>query len=109
MPLGFASEAVHIRDIGHLSTADIARATGVDDSTVRAWLSGSRTPSGERAERLGELSSVVERLARVIQAEYIPVWLRKPNALLDDESRPVTFGDGTSISKPSRTFRTLGV
>jgi transcriptional regulator with XRE-family HTH domain len=85
MAIGFAGEAAHIKDIGHLSVADVARATGADDSTVRAWLKETRSPTGERAERLAELSSIVERLANVMEGAYIPVWLRKPNQLLDDD------------------------
>jgi uncharacterized protein (DUF2384 family) len=45
----------------------------------------TRTPTGERAERLAELSAVVERLVRVMDPGYIPVWLRKPVIALDDE------------------------
>lgn len=85
MTTAFASEVAHVRDTGHLSTGDIARATGVDDSTVRAWLNDTRSPSGVRAERLAELSTLVERLARVIKPSYIPVWLRKPSAVLGDD------------------------
>jgi transcriptional regulator with XRE-family HTH domain len=81
----YASEAAHIREIGNLSAADIARATGADETTARAWLRNKRSPSGERAERLFELSSLVERLVRVIKPEYVPVWLRKPNPMLDDD------------------------
>lgn len=106
MPLGFASEAAHVRDLGHLSTADIARATGADDSTVRAWLNDTRSPSGERAERLAELSSIVERLVRVIQAEYVPVWLRKPNAMLDDE-KPIDLVATADYRKVSRVIAAL--
>ncbi len=86
--VGFADEAVRIREAGHLSVADLARATGVEPSTVRAWLSHARTPSGARAERLLELSSVVERLLGVVEPEYIPVWLRKPNLALE-EQKPI--------------------
>lgn len=85
MATGFAAEAAHIRDVGMLPVADIARATGADDSTVRAWLAESRSPSGERAERLAELSAVVERLVRVIRPDYAQVWMRKPNPMLVDE------------------------
>jgi uncharacterized protein (DUF2384 family) len=46
---------------------------------------GTRVPTGERAERLAELSAVVERLARVIDPDYIPVWLHKPVPALGDE------------------------
>ena len=81
----FAREALHVRVVGHLSDRDIARATGAGVSTVGAWMRRTREPGGVRAERLAELSVVVERLARVIDADYIPVWLRKPLAVLDDE------------------------
>jgi transcriptional regulator with XRE-family HTH domain len=86
--VGFADEAARVREAGHLSVADIARATGAEPSTVRAWLSHARTPSGARAERLLELSSVIERLLGVIEPEYIPVWLRKPNLALE-EQKPI--------------------
>jgi uncharacterized protein (DUF2384 family) len=85
MATAFASEAAHIQETGKLSTADIARATGADETTVRAWIRQERSPSGVRAERLAELSSVVERLVRVIRPEYAPVWMRKPIPLLDDD------------------------
>jgi hypothetical protein len=85
MATAFASEAAHIQETGNLSTADIARATGADETTVRAWIRQERSPSGVRAERLAELSSVVERLVRVIRPEYAPVWMRKPIPLLDDD------------------------
>jgi uncharacterized protein (DUF2384 family) len=81
----FADEAVRIRETGHLSVPDIARATGAGVSTVGAWLRRTRSPRGERAERLAELSSIVERLARVMEPSYIPVWLHKPLPALDDE------------------------
>jgi uncharacterized protein (DUF2384 family) len=86
--VGFADEAVRVREAGHLSVALLAKGTGAEQSTVRAWLSHTRTPSGVRAERLVELSSVVERLLGVVQADYIPVWLLKPNLALD-EQRPI--------------------
>ena len=46
MATAFAGEAAHVKDIGHLSAPDIARATGADETTVRAWLRGTRSPSG---------------------------------------------------------------
>lgn len=85
MTTAFASEAAHIQKIGHLTPADIARATGADESTVRAWLRGAQSPSGDRAERLAELAALVERLVKVIEPAYVPVWMRKPVGLLDDE------------------------
>jgi transposase-like protein len=88
MTVGFTGEAVRLREVGHLAVADIARATGAEPSSVRSWLNETRRPTGERAERLVELSSIVERLAGVVEPEYIPVWLRKPNLALQ-EQKPI--------------------
>jgi uncharacterized protein (DUF2384 family) len=84
MPTAFASEAAHIHDLGHLSAADIAWATRADESTARAWIRGDRSPSGQRADRLAELSAIVERAVNLMAPTYIPVWMRKPVGLLDD-------------------------
>jgi uncharacterized protein (DUF2384 family) len=81
----FAEEAVYVHEVAHLNGADIARATGVASSTARAWLARTRSPGRTNAaERLVELSAIVERLVRVIDPEYIPVWMRKPNPALGD-------------------------
>jgi transcriptional regulator with XRE-family HTH domain len=85
MAVSLAAEAVRARELGRLTEADIARAAGVAPSTARAWLAGTRTPTGERAERLIELVTLVERLAGVISADYIPIWLRKPVPALNDD------------------------
>lgn len=85
MTTAFLDEALRIRETGHLSDRDIARATGAGVSTVGAWLRRTRSPRGERAERLAELSAIVERLADVVDPEYIPVWLHKPVAALGDQ------------------------
>jgi len=106
MSVGFASEAAHVREIGHLSTADIARATNSDESTVRAWLNETRSPTGDRAERLAELSSIVERLVLVIKADYVPVWLRKPNVALDDD-KPLDLIAAGSYREVSRLIAAL--
>jgi uncharacterized protein (DUF2384 family) len=81
----FAKEVAFIRDEAHLTTEDIAAATGAAPSTARAWVALTRVPSGERARRVAELSAIVERLLRVMEPEYIPVWMNKPIPALDDE------------------------
>lgn len=106
MPVGFASEAGHIVEIGHLTPADVARATGADTSTVRAWLREDQSPSGERAERLTELSAIVERLIEVIEPTYVPVWMRKPIRLLDD-AKPLDLIAGGQFRKVSRVIAGL--
>jgi uncharacterized protein (DUF2384 family) len=101
MATAFASEAAHIQDIGHLTTPDIARATGANETTVRAWLRDDHSPSGIHAERLVELSSIVERLVSVMQPTYVPVWMRKPIAMLDDD-KPldvIAAGDYRRVSR----------
>ncbi len=88
MSTAFADEAVRIHKLGHLSDSLIARATGAAPSTVRGWLRRRSEPSGERADRVAELSAIVDRLRRVMSGEYIPVWMSKPIEALDDE-KPV--------------------
>ena len=85
MATAFAEEALRIHEGGHLNDRQIARATGAAPSTVRSWLTGRSAPTGARAERIAELSALVSRLARVIDADYIPVWMTKPIEALDDE------------------------
>lgn len=94
MATAFAGEAAYIAETGQLSSVDISRATGAHETTVRAWLRDARSPSGEHAERLAELSVIVERLARVMQPSYIPVWMRKPIPLLDDDKPLDVIADG---------------
>jgi uncharacterized protein (DUF2384 family) len=94
MTTAFADEAVRIRDTGHLSDRDIARATGAGVSTVGAWLRRTRSPRGERAERLAELSAIVDRLAGVMEPDYIPVWLHKPLPALNDEKPIDVLAEG---------------
>jgi len=81
----FAKEVAFIHDEAHLTNEDIAAATGAAPSTARAWVALTRVPSGERARRVAELSALVERLLRVMDPEYIPVWMNKPIPALDDE------------------------
>lgn len=93
-PSPFVREAAFVNQVGRLSDSDIARATGAAASTVRAWLAGTRGPTGRRAERLVELSALVERLTRVMDPSYIAVWLRKPVPALDDDKPLEVIGRG---------------
>jgi hypothetical protein len=87
-------EVAFVSDVGHLSDSDIARATGAAASTTRAWLAGTRSPTGDRAERVVELSALVERLTRVMDPSYIAIWLRKPVPALDDDKPLEVIGRG---------------
>jgi transcriptional regulator with XRE-family HTH domain len=101
MATAYAEEAIHVHDTGHLSDREIARATGAAPSTVREWLTGRSAPSGSRAERLAELSSMVERLAQVIRPTYIPVWMNKPISALDDDKpiERIATGDYRAVAR----------
>ena len=52
-------------------------------------------------ERLAELSAIVARLVRVMQAAYVPVWIRGPVALLDDDTPldVIAAGDAGRVSR----------
>src|SRR5436309_4432449 len=84
MVTAFAEEALRIHDVAHLSDAQIARAVGAAPSTVRDWFALRSSPTGARAERVAELAEIVDRLGRVIDQDYIPVWMSKPIEALDD-------------------------
>src|SRR3954454_7173747 len=106
MATAFASEAAHVAEIGHLTVPDISRATGAHETTVRAWLRDERSPAGEHAERLAELSAIVERLVLVMEASYVPVWMRKPIALLEDD-KPLDVIAGGEYRRVSRVVAAL--
>lgn len=88
MTTAFALEASRLRRQVGLTAEQIARATGAAPSTVRGWIGHRSGPGGLRAERIAELSSIIDRLVRVMPKEAIPVWLSKPIEALN-ESKPL--------------------
>jgi hypothetical protein len=79
----FANEVKRVRELG-VATGDIALATGSQPATVNAWARATRSPVGARRERLLELVALVDRLEGVMAASYVPLWLLKPVAALND-------------------------
>lgn len=71
----FAAEAVRVHDQARLPHDVIAEAVGAAPTTVRDWLAGRSSPTGERARRLAGLAEITDRLARVIDPDYIQVSL----------------------------------
>ena len=101
MAVGFAQEALRIHEVGRLSDAQIGRAVGAAPSTVRDWFAQRSSPTGIRAERVAELAEIVDRLSRLIDRDYIPVWLSKPIEALDDQ-KPldlVAAGDARQVAR----------
>ena len=85
MKAAFAIEAGRLRDEAGLTAEQISRATGAAPSTVRGWIGRRSAPGGRRADRIAELSAIIDRLERVMPKEYIPVWLSKPLEALNEK------------------------
>lgn len=94
MATAVATEATRLSERYGLGDQQIARGTGAARSTARAWIGGTREPTGERAERLIELATICERLEQVIERDYIGIWLRKPVAALEDRKPLDLIGAG---------------
>ncbi len=101
MATAFATEVLRVHELGHLSDAQIAEATGAAPSTVRGWLAGRSSPTGTRAERVAELAEIVDRLTRIVRPEYIPVWMSKPIEALDDRKplQLIARGQARKVAK----------
>src|SRR3989304_8712443 len=82
-----ADEVRRVRAIG-VEAGHVRRVTGAEKGTVPAWARADRRPAGEYRKRLLELVSLIERLSRVMDQGYIPLWLNKPVPALDDK-RPL--------------------
>ena len=97
----FTDEAIRIHEAAHLPDRLIAEAVGAKPSTVRGWLARRSSPTGERARRLAELAEVTDRLARVIDARYIPVWMLKPVEALDDRTpiEVIAAGEARAVAR----------
>jgi nucleoid DNA-binding protein len=84
----FTDELRRIHRDAALTDRMIAQAVGVAPSTARDWLAQRTSPTGIRAERVAILVEMIDRLMRVMDHDYIPVWLNRPIQALDDR-RPV--------------------
>jgi len=93
MSIAIAEEIGRVRDSG-LPTADIARATGADATSVTAWKRGTRQPTGIRRERVVELAEIIRRLTRVVGLDHVQLWMIRPNEALDDRRPLDLIGEG---------------
>lgn len=80
----YANEIKRVRSLG-IEPADIARVTGAARATVGSWIRATRRPGAAHRERLLELVAVADRLTRVMDPDYVAIWLQKPLPALDDE------------------------
>lgn len=72
MAVAFAEEVPRIHEVGGRSDAQIGRAVGAAPSRSAI---GSRSVTRRTG---GGLAGVVDRLVRVVDADYIPVWFSRP-------------------------------
>ncbi len=70
---------------GVLSSAELARITGVKVRQVQHWASGAHRPQGQAKDRLLELHYIVERLRDVYTAEGADIWIHGRNRDLGGE------------------------
>jgi DNA-binding transcriptional regulator YiaG len=73
--MALADLLIGLRERVPLSEARIARATGVDEPTVGAWLERRVAPTGVQAQRVAEVAAFVEEMARNIEGRSLTGWL----------------------------------
>jgi hypothetical protein len=69
--IALADLLIALRERVPLSEGQIARGTGADAQTVRAWLERREAPGGVQAQRLTELVAFVEEMARNVRGETL--------------------------------------
>jgi hypothetical protein len=90
-----------VRHAGGLSDRQIAQAIRARPTRVNGWLTGRGILTDLQAERLLELSMIVERLARLLDAASIPLWLDTPVPALGGE-KPIdriAVGDDRAVAQ----------
>lgn len=77
-----------------ITQAELAKAVGATVRTVQNWTSGTARPRGKSAERLLDISQIVEALSEVYRGEGIHIWLRSRNRNLDGRRPLELLADG---------------
>jgi hypothetical protein len=83
----YPSLVEELRSAG-VSSADIARATGVKERQVQHWAAGSSRPRDETRDRLVDTHYVVRKLSDVYTPDGVEIWLHARNSSLDG-ARPI--------------------
>jgi len=87
--MALADLLIGLRERVPLSEVQIARATGVEQETVRAWLERRQAPSGVHAQRVAELVAFVEEMARNLSGNALADWWLDGNVDLLDGANPL--------------------
>lgn len=88
---GFSYQSLveELRRVG-LSSADIAKATGVRERQVQHWAAGSSRPRDAARDRLVDTHYVARQLSEVYRPEGVEIWFHARNPGLDGK-RPIEF------------------
>jgi len=73
--VALADQLSGLRERVPISEADVSRATGADQGTVRAWIHGEAAPTGMHANRVAELIAVIDEMAGTFKPESLATWL----------------------------------
>jgi len=84
----YAERITRIKKSAGLSQDEVARVVGASTRTVARWAAGANVPRGVTRERLLELATVAQRLAKAMKRDAAAAWLYEPNPLLSN-MRPI--------------------
>jgi hypothetical protein len=71
-----------------LTTAEVAKITGVDERQVYNWVAGAARPRGEKRDRLLEIHYIIKELRGVYTPEGTDIWIHARNRSLSGQ-RPI--------------------
>lgn len=71
-----------------LTTAEVAKITGVDERQVYNWAAGVSRPKGDKRDRLLEIHYIVKELRDVYTPEGTDIWIHARNRSLSGQ-RPI--------------------
>ena len=71
-----------------LTTAEVAKITGVDERQVYNWAAGASRPRGEKRDRLLEIHYIIKELRDVYTSEGTDIWVHARNRSLSGQ-RPI--------------------
>lgn len=97
-PLAAPQLIAEIKVIGELKSSEAAAVIGARQSTIRSWANGTRKPNPASLKRLVAVHEVLVRVARLVRAEAISSWIRRPLPSLDDRTILETLAEGDFAS-----------
>jgi len=82
MASALAQRLERIKELGGITSRDIAQLLDTTPETVSRWSSGKLDPQRDRLHRLLELELFLSELAEFYSSEEVNLWLFSPHKLL---------------------------